>query len=146
MVWGQFWVCTILQGASWILILVAHPETKYERPGTAGLSTGDVAKDTKPTKPTKPTGTARTTYVSGLIAAVSSSNMTSSSERPVGRPSKSQFSLIPRPLFYHGVSNIIRDVLCPLQIMFLFPIVFWASCAMGFAANSLLALNLTEAQ
>lgn len=33
-----------------------------------------------------------------------------------------------------------------MQILFTFPIIAWASLSMGFAANSLLALNLTTAQ
>jgi MFS family permease len=40
---------------------------------------------------------------------------------------------------------VLRDIVSPLQI-FAFPIVLWASLSMGFAANCLLALNLTQAQ
>ncbi len=41
--------------------------------------------------------------------------------------------------------SVLRDVISPVRILF-YPIVLWASIAMGFAANSLLVLNLTQAQ
>jgi MFS family permease len=65
-------------------------------------------------------------------------------ERPIGRPSKHQFSLIPRPEF-EGRDLIFRDILAPIQI-FTFPIILWAAFSLNFAANSLLALNLTQSQ
>lgn len=65
-----------------------------------------------------------------------------------GAPSRAQFSLL-----YPGggrrgttaMSAALRDVISPVQIL-CYPIVLWAALAMGFAANSLLALNLTQAQ
>lgn len=73
-----------------------------------------------------------------------------------GRPSRSQFSLLPlrkrlRPVKGYSSNNsvasvLLRDVVSPIKILFCYPIVLWASLAMGFAANSLLALNLTQAQ
>lgn len=67
----------------------------------------------------------------------------------LGRPSRVQFSLVPRPRFVsptHGWRAVAHDVVSPLQILATFPIVTWASFSMGFAANCLLALNLTQAQ
>lgn len=61
-----------------------------------------------------------------------------------GRPSRGQFSLLLKPDFQSG-NIVIRDVLAPIQI-FAFPIISWASFSLGFAANCLLALNLTQAQ
>jgi hypothetical protein len=65
-------------------------------------------------------------------------------ERPVGYPSKHQFSLIPKPEF-EGKDLIFRDILAPIQI-FSFPIILWAAFSLGFAANCLLSLNLTQSQ
>jgi MFS family permease len=62
-----------------------------------------------------------------------------------GKPSKAQFSVIPRSRYSHGLKGVIRDVVSPIQILF-YPIVLWAAFAMGFAANGLLAVNLTQAQ
>lgn len=64
--------------------------------------------------------------------------------RPIGRPSKAQFSLIPTP-HWEGSLLLFRDFLAPVQI-FTFPIIFWATFSFGFAANCLLALNLTQSQ
>lgn len=64
--------------------------------------------------------------------------------RPVGRPSKAQFSLIPKSQF-EGKETIFRDIIAPLQI-FTFPIICWVAFAFSFATNCLLALNLTQSQ
>lgn len=61
-----------------------------------------------------------------------------------GRPSKSQFSAIQK-FEYEGGNLILRDVVAPVQV-FTFPIILWAALSMGFAANCLLALNLTQSQ
>lgn len=61
-----------------------------------------------------------------------------------GRPSREQFSLLLRPQFQDG-DLIGRDVLAPFQI-FAIPIILWAALSMGFAANCLLGLNLTQSQ
>lgn len=63
-----------------------------------------------------------------------------------GGPSLAQFSVVPRRRQFHGsAASALRDVISPIQILF-YPIVLWAALAMGFAANALLALNLTQAQ
>ncbi len=63
---------------------------------------------------------------------------------PIGRPSRKQFSLIHKP--YLSDNNIVfRDAIAPIQI-FTFPIILWATFSFGFAANCLLALNLTQSQ
>jgi hypothetical protein len=64
--------------------------------------------------------------------------------RPIGGPTKAQFSLIHKPEF-EGRELIFRDILAPIQI-FSFPIIFWAAFSLGFAADCLLALNLTQSQ
>jgi len=47
--------------------------------------------------------------------------------------------------FNYSLAKVTRDMVSPIQI-FSFPIILWAAFAMGFAANCLLALNLTQAQ
>lgn len=61
-----------------------------------------------------------------------------------GRPSKAQFSVIQK-FEYEGNDLFLRDVVAPVQV-FTFPIILWAALSMGFAANCLLALNLTQSQ
>lgn len=79
------------------------------------------------------------------VEATAVSNHEYRTHTPVkGHPSRAQFSLLLSPDFHSG-NVIFRDVLAPIQI-FTFPIIFWASFTLGFAANCLLALNLTQAQ
>lgn len=168
-----FWVCAILQGVSLALLVVAHPETKYDRgnhhvagpapdpaAAPAGLrSENDDVEKNEPTSTVikqdnndndvnndKGNSASRSSTASGIV----SNAMLSTDERPSGAPTRAQFSLIPKlpqVPFSHGriSAMVIRDVLSPVRI-FSFPIVLWASLSMGFAANSLLALNLTESQ
>ncbi|KAI1073473.1 putative MFS transporter [Whalleya microplaca] len=135
-----FWVCTILQGASFIFILVAHPETKYERPGNA-MSPSSTQTDlwAESNKPEGATGTSFEVRSGRTPPKGSSTHITD------GRPVAAQFSVLPRFRVNHGIASVIRDVVSPIQILF-YPIVLWASLTMGFAANSLLGLNLTQAQ
>ncbi|RYP91957.1 hypothetical protein DL770_001931 [Monosporascus sp. CRB-9-2] len=144
-----FWVCTILQAASFIFLLVAHPETKYERarlsssPGAtqvyiaadAGKAEGGEASEAGAYQPAQNEAQATTT------TNKTHTHITN------GGPSRAQFGLLPPGGRFHATrASVLRDVVSPLRILFLYPIVAWASLAMGFAANSLLALNLTQAQ
>ncbi|KAJ9150469.1 MFS general substrate transporter [Pleurostoma richardsiae] len=135
-----FWVCTILQGASLLLIVAAFPETKYERSASSTQTPPRQAITSGDDKAVEAQITDASSQGSGPIDATAPS-----SPRPVGRPSIAQFSLVPRLRFAHGLKPAIRDVISPLRI-FAYPIVLWAALSMGFAANSLLALNLTQAQ
>ncbi|OTA58303.1 MFS general substrate transporter [Hypoxylon sp. EC38] len=132
-----FWVCTILQGASFIFLLVAHPETKYDRPVPKGVTVSSSSSE------------AQLPQLHPIL-------LTTAHHQTNGAPSRGQFSLLPMrksPQLGHGYSHsrsfvavLIRDVVSPVKILFCYPIVLWASLSMGFAANSLLALNLTSAQ
>ncbi|KAI2623057.1 putative MFS transporter [Hypomontagnella submonticulosa] len=162
-----FWVCTILQGASLFFLLFAHPETKYDRPPLkAPVSNAPTIMDVRVPDPTFGK------LGDGLISSSSSeanirqrplsppqhTAITASQHSTNGRPSRAQFSLLPlrkRLRFGHGYDRdppqslaavLARDVISPIKILFCYPIVLWASLSMGFAANSLLALNLTQAQ
>ncbi|KAJ4408929.1 hypothetical protein N0V82_009584 [Gnomoniopsis sp. IMI 355080] len=150
-----FWVCAILQGASLVFLIVAHPETKYSRPSSHNVGPGPAALrrrgNTEEDAADEKVGGGDDDAVSRSSGNKHQAGVTSNTilsavdERPVGGPSREQFSLIPKPRFSHGMSSVVRDVLSPLQI-FSFPIVLWAALSMGFAANCLLALNLTESQ
>lgn len=151
-----FWTCAILQAASLVFIIAAHPETKYERPAVdlaphvlaAGLEPlGDekAAPSNKGAATADPTREDASSQSSGHVPPPPLSLFAATNERPTGRPAAVQFSVVPRPRFSHGLRGAARDVLSPLRI-FAFPIVLWAALTMGFAANCLLALNLTEAQ
>lgn len=137
----QFWVCTILQAVSFIFVIVAHPETKYDRP-TSSTSSPDVSivKITE-NKPTDIPGSESESPRASMNTAIHHSHALHN-----GKPSRQQFSIVPRPRFNRGgLASVLRDVISPIQILF-YPIVLWAAFAMGFASNSLLALNLTQAQ
>lgn len=141
-----FWVCTILQAASLLFMIVAHPETKYER-AAAPEAVAALQQQQSPIPEESDTEKTTTTDPkTGEAPTLAASTSVSHSDRPVGGPSRTQFSLVPRPRFSRGgPRGVLRDVFAPLQI-FAFPIVLWASLTMGFSSNCLLALNLTEAQ
>ncbi|KAI1759430.1 putative MFS transporter [Hypoxylon sp. FL1150] len=160
-----FWVCCILQGASFLFLLVAHPETKYDRPPSSlPVSSSPTSLDVRTSTP------ARAEKGSdGIISSSASSAahsfppppprhpavMTTADHVTDGRPSRAQFSLLPMRKslgigYRHRSESVgavlLRDIVSPLRILFCYPIVLWAALAMGFAANSLLCLNLTQAQ
>ncbi|KAL7627341.1 hypothetical protein AAE478_001533 [Parahypoxylon ruwenzoriense] len=163
-----FWVCTILQGenltcrggkGSFIFLLVAHPETKYDRPMT--IDTSPAATVTNLSISPTVDGTSSSSSEKAHQARANSPQsqrqqqhappVTASQHIAHGRPSRAQFSLLPHLhlRFAHRItlsSVLLRAVVAPAKILFCYPIVGWASLAMGFAANSLLALNLTQAQ
>lgn len=134
-------MCTILQAASFIFLLVAHPETKYHHPPSSASTPSppstvvEVTQD-KPSDDNSEQGPTR---------APSAGTSGGSPVLHKGKPTKEQFSIIPRLTFSNGLGPVIRDVISPVQILF-YPIVLWAALAMGFASNSLLALNITQAQ
>lgn len=136
-----FWVCAILQAGSLVFLIVAHPETKYDRPHPTitAPGPGGLRKDSDAAEKTEAT-TAQT-----HDDDASSTLHHDTANRPVGRPSRTQFSPFPKPRFSRGLRSILHDVVAPVQI-FSFPIVLWAALTFGFAANCVLALNLTEAQ
>ncbi|KAI1412264.1 MFS general substrate transporter [Hypoxylon sp. FL1857] len=153
-----FWVCTILQGASFLFLLVAHPETKYDRPSPkAPASSNSTVMNVGISTPEKNEGvTVSSSSSEAQIPQPHATPLTTAHHTTNGRPSRAQFSLLPMrklPQYEHSyehgrslVAVLIRDVISPLKILFCYPIVLWASLSMGFAANSLLALNLTSAQ
>ncbi|KAI1444230.1 putative MFS transporter [Annulohypoxylon stygium] len=156
-----FWVCTILQGASFIFLLIAHPETKYDRTAPPKPSTsGNVESPVVVVRASNPNPVTEKPENGGTTSSTTEihQTLTTAHHRATGRPSRAQFSILPMrkgtsPSPQHDekkkqgvVSILLRDVVSPMQILFTFPIIAWASLSMGFAANSLLALNLTTAQ
>lgn len=155
-----FWMCAILQGVSLLFLVVAHPETKYNRgshhpagPDSGGLRREDAdAEKTEPVPSVTKQDNDDNNYDDAAASRSSarggiSNAMLSTDERPIGAPTRAQFSLIPKTRFSNGPTSaaVLRDVLSPIRV-FSYPIVLWASLSMGFAANALLALNLTESQ
>ncbi|KAF3005424.1 hypothetical protein E8E14_002129 [Neopestalotiopsis sp. 37M] len=147
-----FWVCTILQAVSFVFILVAHPETKSDRPSSGSRSSSPPVsvhqvREAKPgSVDSRTSGTESAPRTSTGTTLRHDSPASSPSGPRTGRPSKAQFSPLPLPRFTRGgLPSVLRDVISPIQILF-YPIVLWASCAMGFASNSLLVLNITQAQ
>ncbi|KAI0841431.1 MFS general substrate transporter [Hypoxylon sp. FL0890] len=156
-----FWVCTILQGASFIFLLVAHPETKYDRPAlkiSASSSSTVMNANISATSEKNEGVTVSSSISEAQIPQLNQPPLTTAHHNTDGRPSRAQFSLLPMRKrlqlgggYSHSHSRnflavLIRDVVSPLKILVCCPIVLWASLSMGFAANSLLALNLTSAQ
>ena len=152
--------------ASFLFILLAHPETKFERgqpkvtasPGvTQGSVTTKVDKSSTTPSGASESGSAVEAAHDGAEAATSPVPGSEPEAEPAapappatthitnGRPSRAQFSVLAYQKFHADWASVVRDVISPVQILF-YPIVLWASLAMGFAANSLLALNLTQAQ
>jgi hypothetical protein len=135
-------------------MVFGFPETLYRRPDTSfpdnssngGHSSPSESKpdEVNMTQPSSVTGDEKA--LSSIVKSQRDSvdHVHSLPPRPIGRPSKAQFSLIPRPQF-EGRELIFRDVVAPIQI-FTFPIVCWAAFSLNFSANCLLALNLTQSQ
>jgi MFS family permease len=61
-----------------------------------------------------------------------------------GKPSHSQFKLL-QPIDHVALRNVFSHLFAPVYIIS-FPIIFWASMAMGSAANALLAVNILQSQ
>ncbi|KAI1775386.1 putative MFS transporter [Hypoxylon cercidicola] len=150
-----FWVCTILQGASFIFLLVAHPETKYDRPTTSVAISSSSPGAMTPVPRAEKTGDDMMSSSSSEAQLPRRTRVTAAEHVASGRPSRAQFSLLPLRGNGYGRERregvgvgavLLRDVVSPLRILVGYPIVIWAALAMGFAANALLCLNLTQAQ
>ncbi|KUJ17087.1 MFS general substrate transporter [Mollisia scopiformis] len=145
-----FWVCTIFQGVSLIMMIFMFPETRYIRALPSDHTSQTSAPATLSSTSAKndeiniTTQTTTKQEPDNHNPKRSIDHIYSTSSRPIGRPSKAQFSFIPT-LHWEGSLLLFRDFLAPLQI-FTFPIVFWATMSFGFATNCLLALNLTQSQ
>ncbi|KAI0592886.1 putative MFS transporter [Biscogniauxia sp. FL1348] len=159
-----FWVCTILQGASFVFLLVAHPETKYNRPSPSlsppssssttlspTITKDEVSPDSTSTSPSpKPDDKHLSTSSHQPQSPPATDPTPTPTPNPTGRPTPLQFSVLPAPRLFPQhpggrMRALVRDVASPLRILVLYPIVTWASLAMGLAANALLGLNLTQA-
>lgn len=136
------------------------PETRYSRPEHPPISTlhthtrapsGDSTTETESKPPLFTKGITDTVSKepSPETKRASSDHVTEAPphQHMRGRPSKAQFSLIPR--LQLPASEIKRtllvDILAPLQIV-TYPIILWVFLAFCFTTNCLLALNLTQSQ
>jgi hypothetical protein len=134
------------------MMVFMFPETLYRRPKSAASDhSSSTGRTTSPESKTEEVSMTQASSdgekaPSSLAKSQRGSldHVRSLQDRPVGRPSKHQFSLIPKPEF-EGRDLIFRDILAPVQI-FSFPIILWVAFSFNFAANCLLSLNLTQSQ
>lgn len=129
------------------MMVFMFPETRYNRPAR-GVSETASSNGDDSTLADKETGTTTKKIEAGegklASRPIRSQQGSIESALPVGRPSKRQFSLIPTP-HWEGSQILFRDFVAPIQI-FSFPIISWAAFTLGFSANCLLSLNLTQSQ
>lgn len=140
------------------MMVVMFPETRYRREHATLSERQTSAGNISNSKEKVNEGQIKTVTTTNVDSETGTDDISPVRSRPTsieirtpiyenvgkGRPRRSQFSLIPK-LEYDGSNILFRDVIAPFQI-FLFPIVFWAAMSLGFAANCLLALNLTQSQ
>lgn len=160
-----FWVCTIAQGVSafsqfpvqslihvgkvnLIMMFFMFPETRYIRPAPSSSGSFTTASDDRGSKDGSISITTQTTQYKqekdAPLPSAGADQVRTIRDRVVGKPSRMQFSIIPRPQF-ETKDIIFRDIIAPIQI-FTFPIICWVAFAFGFSTNCLLALNLTQSQ
>ncbi|KAF4629069.1 hypothetical protein G7Y89_g9084 [Cudoniella acicularis] len=150
----------VVSDASLIMMIFMFPETRYPRDNSNSLSdsnsstTGkDTTNNDEPKTDSSVLNTVTTNEPTSEIKPTSSVHLTSDhihasrhTSHIVGRPSRAQFSLIPRLIPNNALKHtIIRDVFAPIQIFF-YPIILWVVFAFGMSTNCLLALNLTQSQ
>jgi len=131
------------------------PETRYNRPSTSRAGSIASASDDR-TLQSKDEDNSLTNQITrtklpankedSAVPKKTNDHVVRASDenRPIGGPSRAQFSLIPKPQF-ETKDIVIRDIIAPIQI-FTFPIICWVAFAFGFSTNCLLALNLTQSQ
>lgn len=130
-----FWICTAAQGINIIGLLFFFPETRRLKhrfsPPTLPADVPD-ASDGK------------IEMMPGHVEAVSTEPEESfeTSVRGSGRPSRAQFGLF-QEIDREAWRSVLRHIATPAYIFF-YPIIFWASMAMGASANALLAVNILQ--
>ena len=131
-----------------LMMVFMFPETRYNRPVIETSETASTPGGDDSILADKETGTTTTKIEAGeeklASRPIRSRRGSIESSLPVGRPSKKQFSLILNP-HWEGSQILFRDFIAPIQI-FTFPIISWAAFTLGFSANCLLSLNLTQSQ
>jgi len=129
------------------MMVFMFPETRYKRK-TISAATSSIGRTSPPARIDEAEKTKSSTDDEKASPSVanqrdSGDHVHPFSERPIGRPSRAQFALFSKPYFEEGL--VFRDILAPVQV-FSFPIICWAAFSLNFAANCLLALNLTQSQ
>ena len=126
-----FWLCTGVSICSFICILFLFPETKFHRPGVKSLNDQSESITTQESKVQRQriSTYAETTEVLDVKVGT-------------GKPRRDQWRLIQRPIA-GAKSSLAQDVITPIYIL-AFPIVFWTAVMVGAAANTVLAMNLTQ--
>ena len=156
-----FWVCTIAQALNLIMIVFMFPETRFRRETSHFSETSSSIRNTTDleakseaisvftetntaSKVTTLDDSAQKSLPRSQSASIEEIGRPANQHLHTGRPSKAQFSVIQK-FEYEGNNLFLRDIVAPVQV-FSFPIILWAALSMGFAANCLLALNLTQSQ
>lgn len=124
-----FWLCTGISVLNFLCILFIFPETKFHRGGLKVTQTKFGSRSTE-------------------LKTGDEEDIQIEAPEPLGaftgrgKPGKKQWKLAQRP--YPGVvSSLARDFVAPVYILS-FPIVFWAACVTGAAANTNLVLNYIQ--
>ncbi|KAH8803678.1 serine/threonine kinase 16 [Xylogone sp. PMI_703] len=141
-----FWLSTILQGVSFLTMLIAFPETKYHRT-TEGYSIERVVGLVPPQ------GEANSGLVSkksdGEKQSITAADGSEAVQYPNlvgdGYPSLKQRWGIVGKLDMVTFKNSLREFLTPLYLAF-FPIVLFGALCVTFGASCLLVLNLVQSQ
>lgn len=129
-----FWLCTGVSVLNLMCLLVLFPETKFHREGASAQGSKEVIVPAE--KVNEKTGDEEVTHIEGF-QGIELGDMLGR-----GKPGRRQWQLVQRP-FPGVVNSLARDFITPVYILS-FPIVFWVTTVVGGAANTLLAMNLTQ--
>ncbi|KAJ3466374.1 hypothetical protein MRS44_007032 [Fusarium solani] len=131
-----FWACTGAQGLNIISLLFFFPETRRLRKGNS-TPTVQVSEQANEDNAKLESSSGHAEFVSPRLTRNLQAGI-----RGSGRPSRAQFGIF-QEIDRTAWRSVVRHFFTPAYIFF-FPIVFWASMAMGSAANALLAVNILQ--
>lgn len=145
--WRNFWWLNVaLHGATFLMLLVGFPETKWHRPHPDELKVaGDLSAPSSEEK-VGPAVVCDPEKLNRIREAPDHSHTATTQRDPFlgrGKPSKQQFRLFQPNK--HPFKSIVIDLRTPWKL-FAFPIVEFASFVVSWSASSFLTLNLTQSQ
>jgi MFS family permease len=123
-----FWLCTGVSVLNFLCLLLAFPETKFHRPSSCSDQSSNIIMAESKAKDGDEAQLESPEQLGAMIGQ--------------GGPGKKLWLLAQKP--YPGViSSLLADFIAPVYILS-FPIIVWAACMVGAAANTLLVMNLTQ--
>ena len=134
--WRSFWWLNVgLQGLMLVLLLVAFPETKFDRDST-------VVQSLESASQIRPSDTKQSREGLAEITEAQSADIVAVK----GAPGRHQFPLfVWRKLSTDSLATTLaRDVLLPLKLVFFYPIVQFSSFVYMFSSSNYIILNLTQ--